>query len=1157
VSDTTDPQAPSDAIGPALARELAALLTPLTDAAASDTAAGNVLAAIGWQASALPFTVADFRTALNGFVQVATALEAYTDMDPGDDSAVLGVITSILQATQALPQAVTGLSNLVSSNSVTGLGNLAGDLTIWLFDNYLKTRHPVWRAVMGLVTLWTPQELAAQQPAVADGSGNVLRAPYQLPALHFDQLSVVLSNPKQLLKNTYLPSGALDTPAAVQTFAGGLFPLVAAALEGIGFGTQSGIPAYYELGIDPDDAAVLTNALTFWFSDSGPAIDEGNVAGITFAIYPPDASTNNQAGFVISPILTALDGGSASWSISLAVGNPGAPFSVVGWQASPADATSWPGLDLTLTLQFGADPPQAGAPGLARPGVQGKIELSVSAANSLTAKFSIGGYAGLSFGSKDLPDNFLTDILPADAIQLNLQVTLTADASGVSIASGTANGASFKFAAGSSVALGPVVLDNLTIGVDASATNFVVGGYTDIDVSIGPIAATVVALGVGLTATWPAGGGNAGPLNVQAGVLGPTSVSFLLDAGIVSGGGMLFYAPAQGQYGGALQLGLDVLSLAAIGLVSTRFSDGTPITNSDGTPGYSLLIIITATFPPIQLGFGFALTGLGGLLGLNRTMNVDALRAGVRNRALDSALMPTDPLDNAAQLVTNLSNLFPVAMGRFLVGPMAEISWGDPPLIVFDLAILIELPAPLVIALLGRIRVALPQDDDSAVVLIHLDVLGILDFGQGTVSIDASIYDSIVADFTLSGDMALRAGWKNNAQFLLSLGGFHPSFQPPPAFPRLQLLTIDLCSGDNPRVGLHSYFALTSNTVQCGASADLHASAGGFDVDGSLLFDTLVTFNPFGLEVDIAVSMSVAYDGAVIFSISASLHIVGPGPWQIAGRASVSFLCFSATVRFDATFGQATPAPLPAPVDVSALLAAAFSTSSNWSAQPPAGDAVVAIRSAPPDGNVRGHPFATLTFRQRTAPLGIALDCFGSAPISGANEFTLGSVSLGPVAASAGPVTDAFAPGQFLNLTADQKLSRPSFEALQSGFTVVFDASDEDSDSTSDAQALNYEVILVDSASTAAAPSAAIDAATSLRLASSGAAAAAPSGRSAGRRFGGAPLGVRIAPRSFAVTDAADTGAPPLATTDSWTAAEQARARLQESTSANLQVVRT
>ena len=79
-----------------------------------------------------------------------------------------------------------------------------------------------------------------------------------------------------------------------------------------------------------------------------------------------------------------------------------------------------------------------------------------------------------------------------------------------------------------------------------------------------------------------------------------------------TGGGFLRYIEAEERYEGMLELEYEEeISLKAIGLLTTRLPDG--------RPGFSLLIIITAEFNPIQLGLGFTLNGVGGLLGLNRT----------------------------------------------------------------------------------------------------------------------------------------------------------------------------------------------------------------------------------------------------------------------------------------------------------------------------------------------------------------------------------------------------------------------------------------------------------------------------------------------------------------------------------------------------------
>ena len=85
----------------------------------------------------------------------------------------------------------------------------------------------------------------------------------------------------------------------------------------------------------------------------------------------------------------------------------------------------------------------------------------------------------------------------------------------------------------------------------------------------------------------------------------------------ISGGGFLDFDPP--HYVGMMQLSFqNEIDVTAFGLITTKLPDG--------RPGFSLVISILAEFQPIQLGLGFALTGVGGVIGINRHMNEEALR---------------------------------------------------------------------------------------------------------------------------------------------------------------------------------------------------------------------------------------------------------------------------------------------------------------------------------------------------------------------------------------------------------------------------------------------------------------------------------------------------------------------------------------------------
>jgi hypothetical protein len=87
------------------------------------------------------------------------------------------------------------------------------------------------------------------------------------------------------------------------------------------------------------------------------------------------------------------------------------------------------------------------------------------------------------------------------------------------------------------------------------------------------------------------------------------------------------------------------------------------------------------------------------------------------------------------------------------------------------------------------------------------------------------------------------------------------------------------------------------------------------------------------------------------------------------------------------------------------------------------------------------HPLAAFAVHQRVVPLGVEIAKYGTAPVEGERRFDITNVRVNgtSLAASARtPVTDSFAPGEFFDLTDDQKLSRPSFETFSAG--VAFGA---------------------------------------------------------------------------------------------------------------------
>ena len=130
----------------------------------------------------------------------------------------------------------------------------------------------------------------------------------------------------------------------------------------------------------------------------------------------------------------------------------------------------------------------------------------------------------------------------------------------------------------------------------------------------------------------------------------PLGVGLALDMDAAEGGGFIGHDPDTGRYYGSLSLTFGEYGLGAICVVDTRLP---------GDPQWALFASISGTWPGLPLGFGFLLTGVGGILALNRTMDVEALAAGLKSGAADAIMFPDDALGDAALIVSQLDALVP------------------------------------------------------------------------------------------------------------------------------------------------------------------------------------------------------------------------------------------------------------------------------------------------------------------------------------------------------------------------------------------------------------------------------------------------------------------------------------------------------------------
>jgi hypothetical protein len=603
---------------------------------------------------------------------------------------------------------------------------------------------------------------------------------------------------------------------------------------------------------------------------------------------------------------------------------------------------------------------------------------------------------------------------------------------------------------------------HLSLGPITIETLYLIGGFkdgaipiefsADLGAQLGPLSASVGRMGAAAKLTFPKKGGNAGPLQMDVAFKPPNGVGLSIDLAVVKGGGYLYFDFEKEEYAGALELSvMSIITVKAIGLITTRMPDG--------SKGFSLLIIISAEFTGIQLGFGFTLNGLGGLLGLNRTMQLEEIAKGVRTGGINSIMFPKDIVANAPRIISDLRLYFPPQEGRFLIGLMAKIGWGTPSLATLSLGLIVEIP-PGKVAILGILKVALPAEE-APLIVIQVNFIGAIEPDKERLWFFAELFESRVLFISIEGGMGLLVAWGENANFVLLVGGFHPRFNPPPLpFPVPKRVALDILNTPVSRIRVEGYFAVTSNTVQFGARVELRLGFDEIGIFGHVAFDALFQFSPFYFIIEISGSVELKVFGLGLFSIRLEFSLEGPVPWRAKGSGTLSLLFFDISADFDITWGDKEDTTLE-PIAVVPLLETEFNKKENWRAELPKGsDLLVSLRPIEETAGLVMHPVGILVVSQRAVPLDLDIAKVGNKKVSDARHFRVKSTTAG--LGKKGDRKEQFAMGQFLDLSNADKLSRKSYERQNSGLELSA-VGRQTVSSRAVKRIVRYEMIVIDS----------------------------------------------------------------------------------------------
>ncbi len=994
----------------ALAVELGRMLDPVR----SRLEAGELAQLFGELGLDLPASVQTAPAVVNAVGDATTSLTAVGDkvvtlveaLADEDEAAIVAAVADLLPELVDAFDRARVLADAIedayaATGSVTGdladlLDDLPERLVEFLVVRYLEDHRPLAAQVLALLGVVEVAPVAAAPGAL----------PHVRRQLHLDRIGDVADDPLDLLGELYRwgdPAAALDAES--------LFEQLVGLLDAVG------LPAAV---VTADDRPELRTVVFSLAPTGGP---------------PPTALAAELVFSSLSDFELDLPFGGDRWSVRLVVSGEldlgvgvqfsppaviepiAAPGGVSGEIALAADRAPADGEESILVFGERGGTRMTAAALRASVGASFRVEGATSEAAPVVTAAIEGGRIVIALGGAD---GFLATFLPEE-LAFDLDLALRFDEDGLDLQGGAGLAVTMPLA----LALGPAELERLDLAVGIDGDGLTLEARATGGIALGPFAASVEGLGIGAGLAFE--DGNLGPVDLSFRFLPPTGLGLSVDAGPVRGGGFILFDEPKGRYAGVLQLGIGDIGVTAIGLLDTKLPGG--------GDGFALLIVLRGQFPPIQVGFGFALSSVGGILALNRRVDVDALRDRFATGTVGRILAPEDPIRNAPVLLADLAAVFPPTEGIVVVGPTLQLSWID--LVRFDLGIFVELPS-FRIVLLGSARAAIDNPaGDRPLLQLRIDIIGLLDIQQKILEFDALLVDSHLLEvFELTGGAAFRLSWGSEPYVVLSVGGFHPAWSPAPlVFPPslTRIAAVRGAPSDALYLRLEGYFAVTTNTLQFGAAIEAIVNAGPLNARGFVGIDALIRFTPFWFQVDFVASFRVRYKSHTLAGVDVEGTLSGPGPVTFRGKLTIKilFLKFSWSETF--TFGS-TSEPAVSPVSSAvAELAASLEEPGNLASEG-ADDRYVLV--APPPAGVLlpvVPPGQQLAWRQDRAPLDLLLERFENAPL----------VTPETVSASGDHVTgdarDWFAPGSFAELTESEALSRKAFERLTAGVRLGTD----------------------------------------------------------------------------------------------------------------------
>ncbi|MEO8433927.1 MAG: DUF6603 domain-containing protein [Pyrinomonadaceae bacterium] len=351
------------------------------------------------------------------------------------------------------------------------------------------------------------------------------------------------------------------------------------------------------------------------------------------------------------------------------------------------------------------------------------------------------------------------------------------------------------------------------------------------------------------------------------------------------------------SYDGEALIKTANLTVAALGSYCS-------LPNNGGTS----MFIFGALNAPIGGPAFFYVTGLMAGFGYNRSLRIPDQDEVNSFPLLAGLVDPAEiggPNPSPAEALSQLSAWVPPERGEYWLAAGVQFTTFE--IIKTNALLIVEFGNDLSIAVLGISTLKQPQSGHTYV-YAELGIEVVLLPRQGEFKASAVLASSsyvITPDAHLTGGFAFYAWFGDNehaGDFVFTLGGYHPAFQPPAYYPQEPRVGINWQISDNLSMVGDAYFALTPSAMMAGGGLQVTFADGDLKAWLKAQADVLIFWKPFYLIADISISVGISYRLNLLFvhvtlsvEIGADFHLWGP---PVGGTVHIDWYIISFTIGF-------------------------------------------------------------------------------------------------------------------------------------------------------------------------------------------------------------------------------------------------------------------